>query len=115
MMTSTGKSKNTTLTEMFRYIEVKGAGKRSASCIETSKTAGITQYRNNKKINTVYKPNADKTKSCSYCGEKGPVEDAPGRQPKTTCPAYNHLWEFCKRTHHFSVNCAKQVTKQTVY
>ena len=93
------KNQEMTLEEVFRFVEAKEAGKRSASRILASQEANSasSQYRRNKQQN--------KTETCSYCGKTGHGRNAQSHIRKQSCPAYNQTCRYCSRSHHIESTC----------
>jgi len=100
-----------TLEQVFKYVEAKEAGRRSASSLVESNTAAATRssYQRTKSNVTVPRkprePEHRKTEICSYCGKTGHGVSAPGHVRRSTCPAYGHVCSLCNRNHHMESVC----------
>ena len=81
------KNQDMTLEQMLRFIEVKEAGKRSATMLliphATDAITGSTYKR--QKRDTLERPLPKKQGSCLYCGKKDHGRSAPAPL-KHTCP-----------------------------
>ena len=75
------------LEDVFKFVEIKEAGKRSASRLLDSHTveAAKSTYSRNKQPSF-----QDNTAPCLYCGRKGHGKKAPTSLRKSKCPAFNH-------------------------
>ena len=102
------------LEDVFRHIEAREAGKRSANRLNPSHgvESAKSQYRqgkNNATKGTNYNPkwtnnNAQGT-TCGYCGKTGHGRNAPIEARKKDCPAYNKKCNYCNRLHHTENAC----------
>ena len=102
------------LEDVFRHIEAREAGKRSANRLNPSHgvKSAKSQYRqgkNNATKGTNYNPkwtnnNAQGT-TCGYCGKTGHGRNAPIEARKKDCPAYNKKCNYCNRLHHTENAC----------
>ena len=102
------------LEEVFSFIEAKEAGKRSASRLLQSQGAAssVSSYRRNKREALKRQetaPQANKNKTCSYCGRKGHGQYANANDRKKDCPAYGHMCRHCSREHHFESVCRSKM------
>ena len=98
------------LEEIFRFVEAKEAGKRSASRLLSSQGADSirSSYRRIRKeavVDQHYNKGDDKSVLCSYCGKKGHGEKSTSRHRMDVCPAYNHICRHCTIAHHFESIC----------
>lgn len=101
------------LEEMFKFIEAKEAGKRSAITLTHSQSAAATHsfYKRNKiKVSATpskRESNLDTNPpgDCSHCGRKGHGKKAPPHVRKNICPAFNQTCRKCNKLHHFAVMC----------
>ena len=98
------------LEDVFKFVEAKEAGKRSANkLLESHGVESIrSQYRRSKEITSSKKADStppDRNERCSYCGKQGHGKHLPGRLRKTQCTAYNHQCLHCKNLHHFENLC----------
>ena len=110
------KNQNMTLEDVFKFVEAKEAGKRSASklmdvpSVEAVTGAVSSSYKKNKKqfkskdkYDTSNKD--EKLEMCSYCNKPGHGKSAPSRIRRSVCPAFGHICRLCNRTHHFESVC----------
>jgi predicted RNA-binding Zn-ribbon protein involved in translation (DUF1610 family) len=77
------------LEEIFRYIEAKEAGKRSASKLSSGLNSSRSQYRKTKHESIKNKGNTVKNPICNYCGKSGhgqssPLDTKKGNAPPST-------------------------------
>jgi hypothetical protein len=104
------KNQNMTLEEVFKFVEAKEAGKRSASrLLEYSHSVeAASSYKRSKQALS-----KDNQNLCSYCGKHGHDKKSVAQLRKTQCPAYGHRCELCHRDHHFeNVCCSKDNPKR---
>ena len=104
-----------TLEEVFRFVEAKECGKRSASQLQEHPTvtaAATSSYRRDKK--SAHHPPRPESKAplCSYCGKPGHGRKASPRVRQQTCPAYGHTCRLCGRSHHLDSVCRSSGTKR---
>ena len=117
------KNQDMTLEQVFKFVEAKEAGKRSATRLliphGTDALTGST-YRSKKKDPlkegqaSRHKEQGTKSQgeTCSYCGRKGHGKNAPWRVRRKECPAYGQQCSRCGRDHHFEQVCrSRPVTK----
>ena len=83
------------LEEVFRFVEAKEAGKRSAGRLPHTQgvEAARSQYRKTKQAEVRHNagtadPQKNKHESCSYCGQHGHGKNAPTKIRKAECRAY---------------------------
>ena len=101
-------NQNMTLEEIFKFVETKEAGKRSASQLLDSQGAAFSgsSYRKSKRESLKnLNPTEDKSKACSYCGKKGHGKNSLARFRKKDCPAFGHICKHCNKEHHFDDMC----------
>ena len=96
-----------TLEEIYRFVETKEAGKRSASHFHSQQTAAaMSSY---KKLKQGNREGVDKQpKTCGYCGQTGHGVNPTGKVRERVCPAYNHTCTNCNTRHHFEQVCRKK-------
>ena len=102
------KNQEMTLEEVYKSIEAKEAGKRSAITLQKSQAASLRSSY--KKANA--KPKYE-TKTidvppdieCQYCGTKGHGRRLPLKLRKNVCPAYGKTCKSCKRNNHTENVC----------
>ena len=108
-----------TLEEVFRFVEAKEAGKRSASRLLDSQAAeAISSSYNRHKRDVIveqYAARGDNNhnaargdnnhKLCSYCGRKGHGDKSITKYRQKQCPAFGHTCIHCNRPHHFDSMC----------
>ncbi|XP_068232779.1 uncharacterized protein [Palaemon carinicauda] len=104
-------NQNMTLEEVFRFVERKEAGKRSASLFtESPSTDASSSYKKFNRTRIVKhdlnKPASDV--SCSYCGKTGHGRKAPASLRKSECPAFDKTCLSCNKLHHFASVCRKK-------
>lgn len=102
-------NQNMSLEEIFRFVEAKEAGKRSASHLLHSQGAEAIRSSYQKNRRSQRSPTQPRTgdnhAQCSYCGRKGHGERSNARRRSTECPAYNHTCKHCNREHHLESMC----------
>lgn len=110
------KNQDMTLEQVFKFVEAKEAGKRSASRLliphGTDALMGST-YRSRKKDppreNQTPRHKEQGTKpqgeTCSYCGRRGHGRSAPSQVRRRECPAYGQQCSRCGRDHHLEQVC----------
>ena len=109
------KNQDMTLEQVFKFVEAKEAGRRSATRLlvphGTDALSGST-YRSKKKEflrESQAQPREQGTRTqgetCSYCGRKGHGKSAPSRVRRKECPAYDQQCGRCGRDHHFEQVC----------
>ena len=107
------KNQDITLEQVFKFIEAKEAGKRSASRLLDSQGVEATSsaYRKKRNANTIKdnKKLDNKNDPCGYCGRKGHGKNAPPKIRKKECPAYGHRCKNCERDNHFESVCRQKV------
>lgn len=106
-------NQNMDLEGVFKFVEAKEAGKRSANRLMQSQGAASARslYQKGKKTVTS-KPgtkqqdtSTDSQDVCSYCGKKGHGKRDPPHVRKKTCLAYGKSCRKCNRLHHFDTMC----------
>jgi hypothetical protein len=96
------KNQDMNLEEVFKFIEVKEAGKRSASHLhDTHMTEAASSTYSKGKREAI----KGKHELCNYCGKSGHGKQAPQRVRKKECPAFDHKCELCNRDHHLEIVC----------
>ena len=104
-----------TLEEILRFVEVKEAGKRSATWLllphATDAITGST-YKRQKRDAAEGPPSKDQD-SCSYCGKRGHGKNAPTRLRRKECPAYGTVCSHCNKDHHFESVCRGKVKNKS--
>jgi hypothetical protein len=108
-------NQNMALEDVFKFVEAKEAGKRSANRLLQSQGAAAARaslYQKGKKPAYVVKEetkrhdtNTDNQEVCSYCGRKGHGKKGPPYVRKKHCPAYGKSCKKCNRLHHFDTMC----------
>ena len=96
------------LEEIYTFVDAKEIGKQSASHFHSSQSASVaaaaaSSYR--KQLKQPSQDQKDKSKTCSYCGEKGHGENALAKHRKQLCPAFNHECKHCSIKHHSDAMC----------
>ncbi len=106
------KNQDMELEEVFKFVEAKEAGKRSASRLLDSQGAeAASTYRRSKSAAQSEAKNTEKPEVCSYCGKRGHNRRAPPHIRKKQCPAYGQTCKSCNRANHFESQCRSK-TKQ---
>ena len=96
-------NQNMTLEDIYKFIEAKEAGKRSASRLfDSQAVAAASSYRKAKHFPALNKSDQE---LCSYCGKSGHGKRNPSHVRRAKCPAYGHKCELCQRDHHFEQVC----------
>ena len=96
------KNQHMTLEEMFQFIDLKEAGKRSASSLtESNPVDAVTSSY--KKL--VRRSALNQDECCNYCGKKGHGSHASAEIRKKECPAYGKKCDNCTKPHHFAKVC----------
>ena len=99
-----------TLEEVFKFVDTKEAGKRSASRLLEAQTTNVaavrSQYRREQTKET------DNSDICSYCGKRGHGQKAPPNFRKTNCPAYGQTCNACSRLHQIAKMCRSKTGVQ---
>lgn len=97
------------LEEMFKFVEAKESGKRSATrLIQTHNTSAArnSTYTQGKK--EIWKPqtgNESEHMLCSYCGKRGHGHKSSILIRKKSCPAYGKFCKKCSKPNHFDSLC----------
>ncbi|XP_052763302.1 uncharacterized protein LOC128205598 [Mya arenaria] len=93
------------LEDVFKFVEAKEAGKRSASKLLDSNAvaAASSSYRKLKHVNQPTPK--DKTETCTYCGTRGHGKSSTSSVRRNECPAYGHICDLCNRNHHIESVC----------
>ena len=102
------KNQNTTLEEVFQFIEAKKAGKRSADHLIDSQglNAARSSYRRAKSEDTKLPRRQDHmNEKCIYCGKQGHGKAASPRIRKNECPACEKKCDASGRPNHFENVC----------
>ena len=104
-------NQNMTLEQVFKFIEAKESGKRSANRLleqthgaTATAAASRSQYRR-QQTNKSGDNKSSNLDTCSYCGQRGHGQKSSPAYRKTHCPAYNQQCESCNRLHHTSKMC----------
>ena len=97
-----------TLEQMFKFIEVKEAGKRSASRLLENPSATVNATSAYKYNKSQY----NKNNNCGYCGKTGHGSKAPAKIRKTECSAYGHTCKLCTKPHHLEHVCRSRPQNQ---
>ena len=88
------KNQDMTLEQVFKFVEAKEAGKRSATCllVPYGTDALMGSAYHSKKKDSLKEGHVPHQKgqgdTCSYCGRRGHGKSAPSRVRKKECPAY---------------------------
>ena len=99
-----------TLEEVFRFVETKEAGARSAAHLASKpETMAMTsQYRQQKSHNRKEPSGGDRKETttdakgtCTFCGEEGHGERALPRVRAKECSAWDHPCKKCNRRNHW--------------
>ena len=110
------KNQDMSLEEVFKFVEAKESGKRSASqLLDThSIEAASSSYRKTKTVKPSiaqdkFEPKThdhkEKPDACTYCGKPGHGKSAPARVRRNDCPAYGHTCGLCNRLNHYECVC----------
>ena len=98
-----------TLEQVFKFVEAKEAGRRSASKLMDSQGAELasSSYRCNKNADPlkVDKLKVETRKVCSYCGKTGHGVRAPSRIRQKECVAYVQTCPKCTLKNHLPSMC----------
>ena len=100
-----------TLEEMFRFIENKEAGKRSASRLSGSRPTEVANTSSSYKkqartqADRPTRSPTDKPETCNYCNKPGHGRNAPAAARKTECPAFGSRCDHCGKANHFASVC----------
>ena len=95
-------NQNMTLEEVFKFVEAKEAGKRSANRLIETHTASLAAARSqHRRAQSKF----DESEKCSYCGKHGHGRKAPPNFRKNNCPAYGQTCNACNRLHHVAKMC----------
>lgn len=105
------KNQNMNLEQLLQFVEVKEAGKRSASRLLDSHGAEATSMYRRGKNYTSQNKKPDKSEHCSYCGKMGHGKNAIPRIRQKECAAYGHTCEICKKPNHFESVCRSKDKK----
>ena len=103
--------KDMTLEEMFRFIEIKEAGKRSASRLSGSSPTEVANASSSYKkqawtqADRPTRSPTDKPETCNYCNKPGHGRNAPAAASKTECPAFGNQCDHCGKANHFAAVC----------
>ena len=121
---SSDKNQDMTLEQVFKFVEAKEAGKRSATrLLIPHGTDALTgsAYRSKRKDSLNKEGQVPRHKeqgaksqgeTCSYCGRKGHGRNAPWRVRRKECPAYGRQCSQCGRDHHFEQVCRSGPTSK---
>ena len=119
-----------TLEQVTRFVEVKEAGKRSATRLADPQSAEAigSSYRRQSKPTplSTTPPNSEtphqrrrnsppsppNAETCSYCGTKGHGKKSPTRVRRLECPAFGTKCDGCGREHHFSKVCRSKENRR---
>ena len=98
------------LENVIKYIEVKEAGKRSASRLQQhSKTAAVSTYSRNKKRQAITcvpeTSNKSQETKCIFCGKCGHGLSSKLEQRRKYCSSYGHECKICNKLNHFENVC----------
>lgn len=102
-------NQNMKLEEVFKFVEKKEAGRRSATRLLQSQGAeSVTQYR---KTQQSRQKDAASNRSdpCSYCGKRGHGKNSPAQIRKEHCSAFNTTCRHCKKMNHFEAVCRQKL------
>ena len=103
------QNQNMTLEQVFKFVEAKEAGRRSASKLMDSQGAesASSSYRRNKNSEhlKVDKPKVETREVCSYCGKTGHGVRAPPRIRQRECVAYGQTCQKCTLKNHLPSMC----------
>ena len=103
------QNQNMTLEQVFKFVEAKEAGRRSASKLMDSQGAesASSSYRRNKNADRlkVDKPKVETREVCSYCGKTGHGVRAPPRIRQRECVAYGQTCQKCTLKNHLPSMC----------
>ena len=95
------QNQNITLEQVFKFVEAKEAGRRSASKLMDSQGAesASSSYRRNKNADRlkVDKPKVETREVCLYCGKTGHGVRAPPRIRQRECVAYGQTCQKCSQ------------------
>ena len=98
------QNQNMTLEQVFKFVEAKEAGRRSAWKLMDSQGAesASSSYRRNKNADLlkVDKPKVETCEVCSYCGKTGHGVRAPPRIRQKECVAYGQTCQKCTLKNH---------------
>lgn len=96
------QNQNMGLEDIFKFIEAKEAGKRSASSLLDSHAVetASSSYRKIKQTHM-----KEKQDMCAYCGKKGHGRNALAHVRKTQCSAYGQKCGHCDKFHHTENVC----------
>ncbi|CAG2222071.1 unnamed protein product [Mytilus edulis] len=113
------KNQDMTLEQVFKFVEAKEAGKRSASRLLDSHgaEAASSSYRRKRNANVAkdtQKYDNNKVDLCGYCGKKGHGKSAPPKIRQKECPAYGHTCKNCERDNHYESVCRSNTSKPKV-
>ncbi|CAC5415171.1 unnamed protein product [Mytilus coruscus] len=108
-----------TLEQVFKFVEAKEVGKRSASRLLDSPGAEATSssYRRRRNTNVAKDTNKydnNKVELCGYCGKKGQGKSTPPKIRKKKCPTYGHTCKHCERDNHYESVCRSNTKTKTV-
>ena len=103
------QNQNMTLEQVFKFVEAKEAGRRSASKLMDSQGAesASSSYRCNKNADRlkVDKPKVETREVCSYCGKTGHGVRAPPCIRQRECVAYGQTCQKCTLKNHLPSMC----------
>ena len=96
-----------TLEEVFKFLETKEAGKRSAGHLSEAQgvNSSHSQYRRNKQDDLKTCKHENNEGNCNYCGKTGHGKNAPPKVRRTDCPAYGKICDHCQCQNHFEAVC----------
>ena len=97
------KNQDMTLEDIYKFVEAKEAGKRSASRLFNSQAVeAASSYHKTKQLPG---PNKSDQELCSYCGKSGHGKRNPANVRRVKCPAYGHKCTLCQRDLHIEQVC----------
>lgn len=108
------QNQSMSLEQVFRFVEAKESGKRSASQLHDSTAAGaVSNYRRGKsegapkehRGSAMSAPKECPDLPCTYCGLTGHGRSAPLQVRQRECPAYGQKCRHCQRDHHMESVC----------
>lgn len=99
-------NQNMSLEEVFKFVEKKEAGRRSANRL--LETQGVessrSQYSKHKRQDNKEKQG----EPCGFCGKRGHGKNTSANIRKKMCPAYNTTCTYCEKLHHFETVCRQK-------
>ena len=109
------RNQDMTSEEALKFVEVKEAGKRSASRLllpqETSAVAGSSYKRQGR--SSTKEPLTAERDICTHCGTKGHRRNPPTKVKRTECPVFGTKCGHCNKDHHFKKMCRSKTKPAT--